>query len=827
MLSRANGTVSKVCLGTGLWLALMACAGLPTIAQAASSVYVTTEFSSAVSQYQRDSGGLLTPLAPATVATDTSPQGIARTSDGRSVYVANLSDSTLSQFDSDPSTGALSPKSPGTLGVGSSPTGIAVAPGDRHAYVTSTFNIPGGPGGPPPPGFVQTYGIDPSTGVLAMQGSVPGGRGPTAIAVAPGGLSLYVADSSGNTVSQYSVDAATGALTPDIPPTVATGAQPSGIALSPDGKHAYVTNMFDNTVSQYGIDAFTGQLTPMSPATVATGTEPFGIAVTPDGHSAYVTNSNSSDDSVAQYDIDPLTGALSAKTPANVATGDGPLGVTVSPDGKSAYVANDGDDTVAQYTIQAGSETLTPASPASVPSGAGPVAIAVMQRSQAAQSIVFTSTPPAGASVGGSYTVTATGGGSGNPVTFSIDASSGSGVCSITGAKVSFNATGACVIDADQAGDANFTAAPQAQQILAVVNQPPSITSGASTTVGMRSPFDFKITTAGFPTAAIAESGALPAGVTFIDNGDGTADLAGAAAAGTAGSYPLTITASNGVGGPAIQAFVLTVNSASSAPAITSASSDTETFGVSFSFTVGTTGYPAPKLTKSGVLPSGVIFVDNGNGTATISGTPGNAAIGVYSLTLTAKSSAGTATQAFTLTVSKAPIIKSIPTTTAHVGSILSLTITAKGYTIPAVTESGTLPNGLRFIDNGNGTAKITGTPAVGSGGAYVVTITATNALGAATQSFTLKVDEPPTMTSAATATATIGSPFSFQVAATGYPAPKLTKTGALPKGVTFSAASGIFSGTPKAGTTGSYPIIITAINSSKAVTQLFNLTVH
>jgi hypothetical protein len=360
------------------------------------------------------------------------------------------------------------------------------------------------------------------------------------------------------------------------------------------------------------------------------------------------------------------------------------------------------------------------------------------------------------------------------------------------------------------------------------VDQTPSITSAATTSAGMRSPFDFKVTTVGFPTPAITETGALPAGVTFTDNGDGTADLAGTAAAGTAGTYPITISASNGAAGsPATQSFVLTVTSSTSAPAFTSAASDTETFGVAFSFTVSTTGFPAPKLTKSGALPSGITFVDNGDGTATISGTPANSAIGTYSLTITAKSSAGTATQAFTLTISKAPTINKIKTTTAHVGSALSLAITAKGYTTPALTASGGLPAGLSFIDNGNGTGTLAGTPAVGSGGAYAITITATNPLGSSSQTFTLNVDEGPTITSAASATATVGSAFSFQVQASGFPVPKITKNGTLPKGVTFSGATGTFSGTPKAGTTGTYPITITATNSTSVVTQQFDLTVH
>ena len=54
--------------------------------------------------------------------------------------------------------------------------------------------------------------------------------------------------------------------------------------------------------------------------------------------------------------------------------------------------------------------------------------------------------------------------------------------------------------------------------------------------------------TTGNPAATITESGALPSGVTFTDNGNGTATLAGTPAAGTNGSYPITITAANGVG---------------------------------------------------------------------------------------------------------------------------------------------------------------------------------------------------------------------------------------------------------------------------------------
>jgi len=93
----------------------------------------------------------------------------------------------------------------------------------------------------------------------------------------------------------------------------------------------------------------------------------------------------------------------------------------------------------------------------------------------------------------------------------------------------------------------------------------------------------------------------------------------------------------------------------SSADAFTSAPNAPATAGSSFSFLVTTSGSPVPVLKKKGKLPKGLHFVNNHNGTATISGTPKLSAVGVHNLTLSAKFGKGKAkkivTQAFTLTV--------------------------------------------------------------------------------------------------------------------------------------------------------------------------------
>jgi hypothetical protein len=87
-------------------------------------------------------------------------------------------------------------------------------------------------------------------------------------------------------------------------------------------------------------------------------------------------------------------------------------------------------------------------------------------------------------------------------------------------------------------------------------------------------------------------------------------------------------------------------------PTITSGGSATFTTGTAGGLTVTTTGSPKPSLSKTGSLPSGVTFVDNGNGTGTLSGTPAAGTGGIYMITITASNGVGTnATQNFTLTI--------------------------------------------------------------------------------------------------------------------------------------------------------------------------------
>jgi len=351
------------------------------------------------------------------------------------------------------------------------------------------------------------------------------------------------------------------------------------------------------------------------------------------------------------------------------------------------------------------------------------------------------------------------------------------------------------------------------------VNQAPAITSANSATFVVGTAGTFTVTTTGTPTPTLTETGALPSGVTFTDNGNGTGTLSGTPAAGTAKNYAITFTASNGVGTAATQSFTLTVGTP---PAITSANSTTFTVGTAGTFTVTATGFPAATFSETGALPTGVTLNPT---TGVLSGTPGAGTGKTYSITITASNGVGSpASQSFTLTVDQAPAITSANSTTFTVSTLGTFTVTATGFPAPSLSETGTLPTGVTFNPV---TGVLSGTPAPGTAGTYPIMFTASNGVGtAATQNFTLTVGQPPAITSANSTTFTVGTAGTFTVTATGFPAPTFSETGALPTGVTFNTTTGVLSGTAGAGTGGTYPITFKATNSSGSTSQSFTLMV-
>ena len=338
----------------------------------------------------------------------------------------------------------------------------------------------------------------------------------------------------------------------------------------------------------------------------------------------------------------------------------------------------------------------------------------------------------------------------GNPTTLTAVFTGGTGsvnngvgaVTSGTPVNVSPTTTTTYTLTVTNAANTSVTA-----QATVAVNIPPQITStnGASFTVGALGSFTVRAT--GTPTPALSETGSLPTGVTFVDNGNGTATLSGTPASGTQtqSPYVFTITAQNGVNPAATQSFTLQVV-LTQPPAITSPSSTSFTVSAAGSFTVQATGAPTPALSETGSLPASVIFHDNGNGTATISGTA--TATGSSTITITAANGIGTnATQSFTLNVVAAPVITSFSAAASPITAGASTTLTA------------VFSNGTGSVNNGVGAVTNNVAVTVSPASTTTYTLTVTNAAGTSvTSQATVTVVAAPVITSFTAGSTTIVS---------------------------------------------------------------------
>jgi hypothetical protein len=173
---------------------------------------------------------------------------------------------------------------------------------------------------------------------------------------------------------------------------------------------------------------------------------------------------------------------------------------------------------------------------------------------------------------------------------------------------------------------------------------------------------------------------------------------------------------------------------AGQAPTITSANSASFEVGQTVSFTVTTTGSPTPSLTETGTLPAGLTFVDNGNGTGTLSGTLATGTVTTYNITFTAQNGVTpNATQNFTLTITQAATMTSLMASPNPANSGQAVTLTA---TVTALAPSSGSPTGtVTFSDSGVALSCSGGSQTLAAGQAtcqYAFTATGAHPLTAA-----------------------------------------------------------------------------------------------
>ncbi len=154
---------------------------------------------------------------------------------------------------------------------------------------------------------------------------------------------------------------------------------------------------------------------------------------------------------------------------------------------------------------------------------AAPQVTETVNAQKASQAINVTTHAPASASFNQQFTVAATGGGSGNAVTFSS-----SGACSNSGATFTItSATGTCSVKYDQAGDSNYNAAPQVTESVSVgkTDQTITVTTHAPASAVFNTSFTVAATGGGSGNAVTFSSAGscTNVGATFtMTSGSGT-----------------------------------------------------------------------------------------------------------------------------------------------------------------------------------------------------------------------------------------------------------------------------------------------------------------
>ena len=227
----------------------------------------------------------------------------------------------------------------------------------------------------------------------------------------------------------------------------------------------------------------------------------------------------------------------------------------------------------------------------------------------------------------------------------------------------------------------------------------------------------------------------------------------------------------------------------------------------------------AYKWTKASGPTAGIIT----SATSAITTVTGLTA-GIYKFVLTITDSVGlTATDTVQVTVNATPslpVISSAAAASGTVGTVFSYSITASNS--PTSYAAAGLPSGLSINTS---TGVISGTPI--TAGISSVTISATNAGGTGTKVLTITItaaiSPAPVISSAATASGTVGTAFSYSITASNSPT-SYAATG-LPAGLSVKALTGVISGTPT--NSGTSTVTISAINSGGTGTKVLTITIN
>jgi 6-phosphogluconolactonase len=271
----------------------------------------------------------------------------------------------VSGFAIDRATGALTLLNQESSG-GSGPAHVSV---DRKGHTVLVANYGGGSVASLPIGPDGRLG--PAASVIVHEGSSVHPKRQTkpyahSINMDTANTFAYAADLGVDRIFIYRLDPASSKLTPATPAyaTLTPGSGPRHLSFHPAGRYAYVINELALTVTVFSRDATSGALTEVQTISTLPAGQPAEpslstaeVVVHPSGKFLY--GSNRGHDSLVVFAIDEKTGKLTLVQ--HVPTqGSTPRGFGIDPTGRYLLAGNQRSDSVVVFRIDATSGRLTP-----------------------------------------------------------------------------------------------------------------------------------------------------------------------------------------------------------------------------------------------------------------------------------------------------------------------------------------------------------------------------------------------------------------------------------------------------------------------------------
>jgi 6-phosphogluconolactonase (cycloisomerase 2 family) len=288
---------------------------------------------------------------------------------GQHLYAAGFSDAAIPIF-SRSANGALTYLGMAQNGIGgtqglSGVNDLELSPDGQFLYAAGYYD-----------GTVSVFSRNTATGALTWVQTIGGLPGAVNLALSPDGAHLYLAVFFASELQVYSRNPGTGMLT-----FLETHSEPGiiDLELSPDGANLYLTAYYSNELHLYDRNTATGALTPAGVIQDGTGgvdglAGAYYLSVSPDGKHVYVTGY--ADNAVAGFSRNATTGALTFinawfDNAGGVDGLQGAVGISTSADGSRVYATGSAENACQVFDRNSTSGTLTPV--ASLREGAGGV----------------------------------------------------------------------------------------------------------------------------------------------------------------------------------------------------------------------------------------------------------------------------------------------------------------------------------------------------------------------------------------------------------------------------------------------------------------------